>query len=74
MAEFVINLSYFPPNPAKMSQNSIGENSVRVNGTIAFLAIKEQQQVAFRIDQIGKAEFIGVRDLRPIDSTVIASE
>jgi phosphate transport system permease protein len=58
--------------PAKMSQTGIGGNpDWGKNGTV-FLALEEQQQVAFRISQNGMAEFFRLDGLNVIESTTLA--
>jgi len=60
--------------PAKMSQTSIGGNPDWGNGKTVFLSVEEQQQVALRISQKGRAEFFSLDDLRVIDSMELARD
>ncbi len=59
---------------AKMSQTSIGGNPDWVNNSTVFLAIEEQQQVAFRIDQSGMAAFFSLDDLRVLESNTLTQD
>ena len=59
---------------AKMSKAGIGNNpDWGQNGTV-FLALEEQQQVAFRIDHAGVAEFFSLDDLDVLDSIELAGD
>lgn len=60
--------------PARMSQASIGSNTTWGKSHTAFLSLEEQQQVAFRIDQEGLAEFISLEGLQLLDSTRLAKD
>jgi phosphate transport system permease protein len=59
--------------PAKMSQTRIGIDPGWGNGDTVFLAIEEQQQVAFRISKSGMAEFFSLDDLHVLESTRVSS-
>ena len=57
--------------PAKMSRTSLPGSPDWLKNDTAFLSIEEQQQVAFRINQKGLAEFFSLDGLRLLESTEI---
>ena len=60
--------------PAKMSQTGMGGKPEWAGNTTVFLALEEQQQVAFRISQNGTAEFFSLDGLGVIESTAVAQD
>ena len=59
---------------AGMSQSSIGNNPDWSEKGTVFLALEEQQQVAFRISQSGTAEFFSLDGLLVLGSTALAQD
>ena len=57
---------------AKISQSSLGSNPDWGNEGTVFLALEEQQQIAFRINQSGTAEFFNLDGLRVLESKELA--
>jgi len=57
---------------AKMSQSNIGNNPGWDNEGTAYLALEEQQQVAFRVNQSGTAEFFSLDGLLVLESKELA--
>jgi len=61
--------------PAKVSQSSIGGNPDWAKDSSVFLALEEQQQVAFRISRSGLAEFFSLGDdLQVLASTALTQD
>jgi len=58
--------------PAGISQSSLGNNPDWAEESTVFLALEEQQQIAFRINKSGNAEFFGLEDLVVLESTPLA--
>lgn len=59
--------------PAKMSRTTLTESPGWLNGGTAYLALEEQQQVAFRITHNGSAEFFSLDGLQLLESIEIVS-
>jgi len=59
--------------PAKMSGSRLEGSSDWLNGATAFLSIEEQQQVAFRISQSGRAQFFNLDGLQLLETSEIGS-
>ena len=57
--------------PAKLSRASLEGDVSWLNNDTAFLALEEQQQVAFRITQKGTADFFSIDGLQLLESTDI---
>ncbi len=68
---YVVTPLFFP---AKMSQSNIGSKPDWSATKTTFLALEEQQQVAFRITQSGMAEFFNLDGLLVLDSIALAHE
>ncbi len=60
--------------PATMSQSSIGSDPRWGKNSTMFLALEEQQQVAFRISRNARAEFFHLDGLAVIDSIALAAD
>ncbi|MGB5291798.1 MAG: hypothetical protein WBN41_10165, partial [Lysobacterales bacterium] len=54
--------------PAKMSRANLEGDAAWLNNDTAFLALEEQQQVAFRIAGSGKVEFFSLDDMQLVES------
>ena len=59
--------------PASMSRANLEGGADWLNTPTAFLALEEQQQVAFRINQQGDAQFFRLEGLQLLESTNIRS-
>lgn len=60
--------------PAQMSKTAVGKNSSWGKNATLFLALEEQQQIAFRVDRRGTADFFSLDDLQVIESTELATD
>jgi phosphate transport system permease protein len=58
--------------PAKITQTSLGSNPDWNKSKTVFLALEEQQQVAFRVDDEGLAEFFSLDGLQLLESKPLA--
>ena len=58
--------------PASMSKTSIGAHPEWGGNNSVYLSIEEQQQVAFRIDRSGTAEFFSVDGLEVLASNTLS--
>ncbi|MDH3902959.1 MAG: hypothetical protein OES90_07035, partial [Xanthomonadales bacterium] len=58
---------------AKMSRTVLTDNPAWLKSETSFLALEEQQQVAFRITENGSAEFFRLNGLELLESTEIVS-
>ncbi len=54
--------------PAKMSRANLEGDAAWLNNDTVFLALEEQQQVAFRIAGSGKVEFFSLDDMQLVES------
>jgi phosphate transport system permease protein len=58
--------------PAKLSHSGIGNKLEWGQNSTVYLSLEEQQKVAFRIDQLGVAEFFSLDGLDVLESTELA--